>query len=56
MKGFSLVLTACKLVLKFASVYYSRHKNAYTSAQQAQLEALFSAATTVIGAIAWPIQ
>jgi hypothetical protein len=56
MKGFTLVLTACKLILRFASIYYSRHKSAYTTAQQTQLEALFQTATAVIGAIEWPIQ
>lgn len=52
MFGLGLVWAACKLILRFARVYYDTHKASYSVQQQNALEALFTAAEVTSAAIA----
>jgi hypothetical protein len=51
MRGISLVLVACKAILRFSEKYYYSHKSAYTSSQQTLLESLFAAAQDILSAL-----
>ena len=47
-RGYSIVLKACKAIVKFGGTLYSLHKSDYSSQQQAQIETLLDVAKNLI--------
>jgi predicted solute-binding protein len=52
MKGLGLIVTACKITLRFAGRYYAQNRYRYSASQQVAIDALIESANNVLAAVA----